>query len=221
VLEVSVNKRSTFILKWSSLLYSVFIVKTFARKKTYRKHIRKFRRKYPESTVPTKTCVSKLVKMWQATGSVWHKDALKEDSADWRKVLGYWGMTTDQSSKIITLSTGNRCFARICFHSHKIFKNWSVVVPQYPEPFLQSAESSSIASLCHTLNPWPTTFSQAWIHMSLWELLSQGIYDETYGYIFCKFFPCKSFHNKHTLFNNELQFSTNIDRLLTPLTQTD
>jgi hypothetical protein len=34
------------------------------------------------------------------------------------------------------------------------------------------------------------------------------------------FFPCKSFENKHTLFNSELHFSTNIFRLWTPLRQT-
>jgi hypothetical protein len=89
------------------------------------------------------------------------------------------------------------------------------------EPFLQSAESSSTASFCHTLNLWPTVFSQAWIHITLWELVSQDIHDETYGYIFCKFFPCNSFDNKHMLFSSELHFSINIDCLSTPLTQTD
>jgi hypothetical protein len=49
----------------------VFIVEAFARKKAYRKCIHKFRRKYPDSPVPTKSCVFKLVKMWRATGSVW------------------------------------------------------------------------------------------------------------------------------------------------------
>jgi hypothetical protein len=48
----------------------VFIVKTFAWKKTYRICTHKFCRKYPDSPVPTKSCVSKLVKNWQATGSV-------------------------------------------------------------------------------------------------------------------------------------------------------
>jgi hypothetical protein len=52
---------------------------------------------------------------------------------------------------------------------------------------------------------------------TLWELASQYIYDETYGYVF----PCKSFDNKHTLFNSELHFSINVDRLSTPLTKTD
>jgi hypothetical protein len=93
----------------------VFIAGTFARKKR-RKCIRKFRCEYPDSPVPTKSCVSKLVKKWQATGSVWHKEEVEEDCVDWRKGLGYWGTTTDQSSKIIkTLSTGNQRFTRICF----------------------------------------------------------------------------------------------------------
>jgi hypothetical protein len=48
----------------------VFIVETFARKRTYRKCIPKFRRRYPDSPIPTKSCVSKVVKQWRATGSV-------------------------------------------------------------------------------------------------------------------------------------------------------
>jgi hypothetical protein len=44
-----------------------------------------------------------------------------------------------------------------------------------------------------TLNLWPATFSQAWIHMTLWELVSQDNYDETYRYIFCKFFSLQNF----------------------------
>jgi hypothetical protein len=48
----------------------VFIVKTFAWKKIYRKCIRKFHRIYPDSPVPTKSCVSKLVKKWWSIGSV-------------------------------------------------------------------------------------------------------------------------------------------------------
>jgi hypothetical protein len=55
-----------------SIEQHVFIVESFARKKTYRKCIRKFRRKYPDSPHPTASCVSKLVKKWQATGSVSH-----------------------------------------------------------------------------------------------------------------------------------------------------
>jgi hypothetical protein len=74
-----------------------------------------------------------------------------------------------------------------------------VAVPQYPKPFLQSAQPPSIASLCPTLNLWVATFSQAWIHTPLRELASQDIYDETYEYIFCEFLPCKSFDNKEAL----------------------
>jgi hypothetical protein len=48
----------------------VFIVESFTRKKTYRKCILKFRRKYPDSPVPIASCVSKLVQKWRATGSV-------------------------------------------------------------------------------------------------------------------------------------------------------
>jgi hypothetical protein len=48
----------------------VFIVESFAREKTYRKCTHKFRRKYPDSPVPTASCVSKLVQNWWATGSV-------------------------------------------------------------------------------------------------------------------------------------------------------
>jgi hypothetical protein len=48
----------------------VIIVESFAREKTYRKCICKFRRKYPDSPVPTVSCVSRLVKKWRATGLV-------------------------------------------------------------------------------------------------------------------------------------------------------
>jgi hypothetical protein len=66
-------------------------------------------------------------------------------------------------------------------------------------PFLRSAQSSSIATLHDTLNLWPTTFLQACVHMALWGLASQDIYNKTCGYIFCKFFPCKGFDNKHAI----------------------
>jgi hypothetical protein len=42
----------------------------FCEETTYRKCIHKFRRKYPDSPVPTALCVSKLVKKWRAMGSV-------------------------------------------------------------------------------------------------------------------------------------------------------
>jgi hypothetical protein len=46
------------------------LLSTFCEKKTYRKCIRKFRRKYTDSPVPTASYVSKFVKKWRATGSV-------------------------------------------------------------------------------------------------------------------------------------------------------
>jgi hypothetical protein len=49
---------------------NVFIVEIFAREKTYKKCICEFHRKYPDSPVPTKSCVSKLVKKWRARDSV-------------------------------------------------------------------------------------------------------------------------------------------------------
>jgi hypothetical protein len=33
-----------------------------------------------------------------------------------------------------------------------------------------------------------------------WKLVRLDIYDETFEYTFCKFFPCVSFDNEHTLF---------------------
>jgi hypothetical protein len=48
----------------------------------------KFRRKYPDSPVPTASCVSKLVKKWRATGSVSRNLFMRSilQSADcWRK----------------------------------------------------------------------------------------------------------------------------------------
>jgi hypothetical protein len=98
----------------------------------------------------------------------------------------------------------------ICSHA-SIFQNFSSVSTILFECFFMS-HTEPVA--CH--------FSQAWIHTTLWELESQDIYDETYGYIFCKFFfPCKSFDNKHTPFNSELHFSINVDRLSTSLTKPD
>jgi hypothetical protein len=102
-----------------------------------------------------------------------------------------------------------------------IFEDRSIVLPQYPEHFLDSAEYSSIASLCHTRNLWPSTFLQAWIHTTLWELASQDIYDKTYGYISVSFFLAEVSTMEHTLFNSELDFSINVDRLLTSLAKTD
>jgi hypothetical protein len=82
---------------------------------------------------------------------------------------------------------------------------------EYPEPFLHLAHFSSIASSCHKLNPWPVTFSQAYIHMTLWELVRLDIYDEIFEHTFCKFFSlCVSFDNEHTLFNSELYFNRNV-----------
>jgi hypothetical protein len=64
----------------------VLIVETFATKKLTENVSVKFRHKYPDSPVPTKSCVSKLVKKWRSTGfSVWHKEALEEYFADRRK----------------------------------------------------------------------------------------------------------------------------------------
>jgi hypothetical protein len=53
-------------------------------------------------------------------------------------------------------------------------------------------------------------FSQAYIHMTLWELARLDIYDKTFEYTFCKFFPCVRFDNEHTLFNSELHFNRNV-----------
>jgi hypothetical protein len=81
--------------------------------------------------------------------------------------------------------------------------------------------SSVSTILFDCLDLWPATFSQTWIHRTLLELASQDIHDETLDIFSVSFFPCRSFGNKHTPFNSELQFSINIDRLSTPLTQTD
>jgi hypothetical protein len=76
---------SQFLLRvdrrWNEMEFTteqrVFIVETFAREETYRKCIRKFRRKYSDTPVPTASYVSKLVKKWRATSS-----ATEEDCAD-------------------------------------------------------------------------------------------------------------------------------------------
>jgi hypothetical protein len=76
------------------------------------------------------------------------------------------------------------------------FRGLILVMSQYPELLLQSAQSSSIASLCPTLNLWPTAFSQIEIQTTLRESASQDIYNETYGYIFCNVIPRKSVDNR-------------------------
>jgi hypothetical protein len=73
---LAVDRRSAEMMY--SIEQRVFIVETFARKKTNRKCIRKFCRKYPDLLVPTVSCVSKLVKKWWATGSVCDKKKQSE-----------------------------------------------------------------------------------------------------------------------------------------------
>jgi hypothetical protein len=51
----------------------IFIVETYIRKRAYAKCRDRFIRKYPHSPVPTKSCVSKLIKKWRTTGSVLNK----------------------------------------------------------------------------------------------------------------------------------------------------
>jgi hypothetical protein len=51
----------------------IFTVETYIRKRTYAKCRERFIRKYPDSPVPTKSCVSKVIKKWRTTGSVLDK----------------------------------------------------------------------------------------------------------------------------------------------------
>jgi hypothetical protein len=69
VLELSLGGRHLY---WNEVHYWTVCVycRNFARKKTYRKCICKFRHKYLDSPVPTTLCVSNLVKKWGVTGSV-------------------------------------------------------------------------------------------------------------------------------------------------------
>jgi hypothetical protein len=95
---------------WTVCVYC----RNFCKEKTYRKYICKL---HPKKVV----CIQACEKVAGERFSKWHKEEIEEDCADWWKGSGYWGMITDQSSKSVKmLSTGNRCFARICFHSHKI-----------------------------------------------------------------------------------------------------
>jgi hypothetical protein len=57
----------------------VFIVETIARGKIYIKFVCKLCQKYPDSPVPTKSCVNRLVKKWRATGSVCDKKQFKRN----------------------------------------------------------------------------------------------------------------------------------------------
>jgi hypothetical protein len=69
-----------------------------------------------------------------------------------------------------------------------ICQECSVAVLQYPKPFFQSPQSSLIASLCHTMKPWPTTFSQAWILMALWQQAIQDFMTKLTDKFFVSFF---------------------------------
>jgi hypothetical protein len=91
-----------------------------------------------------------------------------------------------------------------------IFEDWSVVVPQYPEPFHQSAQSSSIASLSHTepLVPHYTTLDT---HDFVGTGESKYIRRNLRIHFVYVFFVCKSFDNRHTLFNSELHFSISVN----------
>jgi hypothetical protein len=51
----------------------IFTVETYIRKGTYVKCRERFIRKCPDSSVPTKSCVSKLIKKWRTTGPVLDK----------------------------------------------------------------------------------------------------------------------------------------------------
>jgi hypothetical protein len=66
-----------------------------------------------------------------------------------------------------------------------------------------------------TLNLWPSTFSQAWIHTTLREVASQYIYYGSYGYIFRKISPYKI---PHFSLNVDCYQHSNKDRLLMRLT---
>jgi hypothetical protein len=50
--------------------YRIFIVETYIRERTYAKCREISIRKYPDSPVRTKSCVSKLIKKWRTIGSV-------------------------------------------------------------------------------------------------------------------------------------------------------
>jgi hypothetical protein len=96
----------------------VFTVETFARKKTYRKCIRKFRRKYAYSAVLTKSCAVVCIQACEKVEGPGSVCAIKKQS---KRIMQteekVRNIEARLSSKIVkALSTGNRCFPRICFH---------------------------------------------------------------------------------------------------------
>jgi hypothetical protein len=51
----------------------IFIVETYIRKRTHAECRERFISKYPDSLVPTKSCMSKLIKKWRTTGPMLSK----------------------------------------------------------------------------------------------------------------------------------------------------
>lgn len=48
----------------------IYLVECYLLRKNHRRRVRRFSRKYPDCTIPTESCLSKLMKKWHTTGSV-------------------------------------------------------------------------------------------------------------------------------------------------------
>jgi hypothetical protein len=70
----TVSYWSVNIMVRYSVEQRVFMIETyFAKKKSVKKYIRKFRLKFPELPVPSQPYVNQLIRKWHITGSVLDK----------------------------------------------------------------------------------------------------------------------------------------------------
>jgi hypothetical protein len=85
-----------------SIEQRVFLIETyFAKKKSVKKYIRKFRLQFSEAPVPSQPHVNQLIRKWHSTGSV--LDTTKRTQVkcvDRRKVNGYSSKVATESPKI-------------------------------------------------------------------------------------------------------------------------
>jgi hypothetical protein len=81
-----------------------FIYDTFVRRSSWRKFRRKFRRNYPDSTVPYKATIYNIVTKLRSTGLVLNKKiSRKKTCADWIKTWWHRGSIRSKSEEVVSL----------------------------------------------------------------------------------------------------------------------
>ena len=82
-----------------SAVQRIFICNTFMKKSSWRKCRRKFRRQFPDSSVPDKTTIYRLVKKFNYTGSVQNKKPQVNKRVLTEEKLDEIGFRLEQSPK--------------------------------------------------------------------------------------------------------------------------